>query len=316
MMTQLFRIVLVLLLLPVPATPAFAAKLTYNLEPVEVSEGCYAVVGGLEYFSKSNGGNIVNTGFIITDEGVVVVDTGPSKRYGTEFRQLIDHISGGLPVLKVIITHLHPDHYLGNQAFSDAPILAGRKTIAGINQQGEDFTLNMYRLVGDWMRGTESIAPAGVVDQGVMEVGGHRIRIMHLSGHTGEDIVVADETCGVLYSGDLVFNRRTLATSHANIDEWKGSLDALLKLPFKTIVPGHGAVATDSSAIRETIDYLNWLEQILSRAYHSGLDITEVMELPIPGRFGEYALAKEEFRRSVSNLFPGIEAENLPVVND
>ena len=305
-----------LLGLGLAALSANAMAFSYDLKAVELNDGCYLVEGSTGYFNNVNGGNIVNTGFIVSDDGVLVIDTGPSKRYGEELRRLIDSVSGGKPIRRAVITHMHPDHYLGNLAFGDIPIAASAGVIKDIKATGEDFTLNMYRLVGDWMRGTEPVAPDQVLEEGMFSLGSHTIRVAHLSGHTGNDTVVFDETCGVLYTGDLVFNRRTLATPHADLERWRQSLDMLRSFQFSYIAPGHGAVTTDVEPIDQTVDYLAWLERALMQAYDQGLDITEVMELPIPDRFSKFALARDEYRRSVANLFPGIEARLLPVVNE
>jgi len=291
-----------------------AAELAYRLAAVELGQGCYMLAGANDYFNLENGGNIANTGFIVTDAGAIVVDTGPSLRYGEAQRRLIEETAAGKPVERVIITHAHPDHYLGNQAFADIPIYAGRGTIDLINGSGEDFTVNMYRLVGDWMRGTESVAPGRQIEAGSFSVGDHDFRIYFYEGHTAEDLVLLDETCGVLYAGDLVFNARTLSTPHADIECWIEALEGLRSIPFRLLVPGHGDVIEGDSAISQTIDYLRWLERRLQRAFQAGLDITEVMELPLPRRFAGFALARDEYRRSVHNLYPAIEASNFPLV--
>ena len=291
-----------------------AAELAYRLEPIEISPGCYVLQGSNDYFTSENGGNIANSGFVVTDAGVVVIDTGPSLRYGRALRQLIDTTANGKPIERVIITHAHPDHYLGNQAFADVPIYGGPGTIELINSSGEDFTVNMYRLVGDWMRGTESVAPGRQIEPGRFSVGNHDFRLYRFDGHTVEDLVLLDETCGVLYASDLVFNARTLSTPHADIGRWIEALERLRSIPFRLLVPGHGDVVEGDAAISQTIDYLRWLERRLQRAFHAGLDITEVMELPLPERFASFALARDEYRRSVHNLYPAIEASNLPVL--
>ena len=51
----------------------------YDLKPVKVAQDTYVLIGFMEDFTLKNGGNIVNTGFIVTKEGVVVIDSGPSK---------------------------------------------------------------------------------------------------------------------------------------------------------------------------------------------------------------------------------------------
>jgi uncharacterized sulfatase len=305
--------------LTIPQGPAHSAALSYDIDPGEIAGGCYAITGSTGYFNTSNGGFIVNTGFILTDEGVVVIDTGPSRRFGEQLRKKVESLSTdrGLPgvVNRVFITHGHPDHYLGNQAFGDVPIYGGQGTIELIAGSGEDFTTNMYRLSGDWMRGTESLAPDHVATPGIVDIGDHRLHIIQLAGHTVDDIAIFDETCGVLYAGDLVFNRRTLSTPHADMAVWRQALDTLAEIPFSVLVPGHGDITRSVDAIAATRRYLTWLEETLVGAYRSGLDITEVMELPLPGEFSGYALAREEFRRTVHNLFPALEASLLPLIN-
>ena len=298
-----------------PTTAPLAAELEYRLDPIEVGPDCYALLGTDDYFSPENGGNIANTGFVVTADGVVVIDTGPSLRYGTAMREAIAKTAPGIAIERVVLTHGHPDHYLGNQAFLDAPIYGGSGTQALIDSSGEDFTVNMYRLVGDWMRGTESTPPTRTAEPGAFRVGEHSFELFVFAGHTGEDLALLDETCGVLYAGDLVFDRRTLSTPHADLDRWIAALEQLRALPFRTLLPGHGPPSEGSAAIDQTIDYLQWLQQHLQRAFRAGLDITEVMELPIPARFADFALGREEYRRSVHNLYPAIEASSLPLVN-
>ncbi len=292
-----------------------AAELVYRLHPVEIAPGCYVVVGSEDHFNTVNGGNIVNIGFVVTDDGVVVVDSGMSRRYGEALRRAIDKVSGGLRIERVIVTHGHPDHYLGNQAFLDVPVYGGPGTVNLINTSGEDFTVNMYRLVGDWMRGTESLPPNREAKPGRFKVGDHRFELFRFGGHTVEDLVLLDESCGALYAGDLVFNTRTLSTPHADIETWLANLEKLKSIPFKILIPGHGEVSEGTAAIEQTIDYLRWIERRLQRAFRAGLDMTEVMELPIPDRFASFSLARDEYRRSVHNLYPAIEASNLPRID-
>jgi Zn-dependent hydrolases, including glyoxylases len=92
----------------------------YALKPRQIAEGTWLLEGSTDNFAKSNGGNIVNTAFIVTEKGVVVIDTGPSKRYGEALRNAIAATTDK-PVIQVLLTHHHPDHVLGNQAFTDVP---------------------------------------------------------------------------------------------------------------------------------------------------------------------------------------------------
>lgn len=314
-------------LLALPLTSVNAALATetkpdrpeiYTLEPQELAPGCYAVIGSTAYFNRENGGNIVNSGFIVTGKGVVVIDTGPSRLYGEAFRAAIARITDE-KIVRVINTHLHPDHVFGNQAFSDVPVLSGPLTREDVQAFGDDFAANLYRLVGNAMRGTEWIAPRDGLKDGTETIGSHRLRTLMLSGHSREDVALLDETCGVLFAQDLVFHDRTPTTPHASLSAWVASLDRLDQLDFDIVLPGHGPAAgapgkPDHSPLSETRDYLLWLDQALQEAAEAGLDQTEVMELPIPDRFAGMSLAREEFQRSVTYLYPALERAALPVI--
>jgi len=297
------------------SAPGLSEALSYNLKPVKIANGTYLFEGSKEHFNLENGGNIVNTGFIVTDKGVIVIDTGPSASYGYEMYEAINKVTS-LPVVMVIITHHHPDHFLGNQAFSGIPIWALPETIAAIRTEGEMMSENLYRLVGDWMLGTEVIVPDNSINRSGQKIGGHRLRFIALQGHDNADLAILDETTGVLFAGDQVFMDRAPTTPHADIDKWLESLDELEKTDFRLMVPGHGPVIGGREAFRQTRDYLNWLVKLLEDAADSGSEMTEVMNTPIPEKFAGLSSVSEEFRRSVHHLWPDVVRRKLPMAID
>ncbi|KJS45147.1 MAG: beta-lactamase [Rhodospirillaceae bacterium BRH_c57] len=304
------RALLSLVFLVWTATAAHAADLSYALTPRLIAPGTYIVEGRREHFSRDNGGNIVNTAFIVTAAGVVIIDTGPSALYGRELRAAIGQVTP-LPVVKVVNTHHHPDHFLGNQAFADIGVAASATTAGIIARDGQSLTENLYRLNGDWMRGTEPQAPTGRLEGGVEEIGGHRLRWLLLAGHTAADVALFDQTTGVLFTADLVFKDRAPTTPDADIAAWLAALDVLEALPFRILVPGHGNEATDAAPIAQTRAWLGWLDSTLGAAAAQGLSRTEAMQLPIPADFSALALARDEFQRSVVHLYPTLEAGAL-----
>lgn len=118
------------------------AELSYTLQPRQIADGVWLLEGSTDNFDKRNGGNIVNTGFIVGDAGVIVIDTGPSRLYGEAMRAAISRVTD-LPVTKVLLTHHHPDHVLGNQAFADVPIAALAGTTELLREQGNAMAENM-----------------------------------------------------------------------------------------------------------------------------------------------------------------------------
>jgi len=293
---------------------ALAADYDYHLNPRSLGQDVHVFIGLTEDFSTSNGGNIVNTGFIVAPRGVIVIDSGPSKRYGEQMRAAIAKITTQ-PLALLINTHHHPDHFLGNQSFADTPIAALAGTRQGIAAEGNAFAENLYRLTGDWMKGTEVLAPSQTLAAGTVEIAGRRLRLLGLDGHTGADLALYDETSGVLFAGDLVFNGRAPTTPHAEVDHWLAALDqleAITREPgFKLLVPGHGEVARDATPIKQTRAWLNWLRQTLRDAAAAGLDMNEVLARPLPAEFANLPVAASEYRRSVGHLFPAAEQEAL-----
>lgn len=282
----------------------------YRLSAQAIADGVYAFIGKTEDFDTRNGGNIVNTAFIVGSDGVIVVDTGPSLRYGQQMRQAIAAVTDK-PLRLVINTHHHPDHFLGNQAFADIAIGALAETRTAIGSEGNAFAENLYRMSGTWMRGTEVLVPTRTLTPGPLNVAGRRLRLVALDGHTGADLAVYDEASGALIAGDLVFNGRAPTTPHADIAHWLTSLDALAAIVrepgFRVLLPGHGQPASDAAPIRETRAWLTWLRTRLREAAASGMEMNEVLASPLPPAFAAMPMAAEEYRRSVGHLFPAVE---------
>ncbi|MFC5698754.1 quinoprotein relay system zinc metallohydrolase 1 [Pseudomonas sp. GCM10022186] len=306
---------LIMLLLTCLALTAQAGQ-DYDLKPRQIAEGTWLLEGSTDNFDKANGGNIVNTGFIVTDAGVVVIDTGPSRAYGQAMRRAIAGVTDQ-PVSLVLLTHHHPDHVLGNQAFAGVPIAALAGTGRLLEEQGDAMAENMYRLVGDWMRGTEVVLPKQILEPGVREIGGHRLRLLALRGHTGADLAVLDERTGVLFAGDLVFYQRALTTPNSpGLEAWLADLDTLAALPWKVLVPGHGPISQDPAPFAQMRDYLGWLDGLLKDAAGKGEEMNEVIRSPIPERFASVNLSRYELIRSVSHLYPKYELQRMPRVDN
>ncbi|TAH47845.1 MAG: quinoprotein relay system zinc metallohydrolase 1 [Betaproteobacteria bacterium] len=289
---------------------ADAGAFDYRLQPRELADGVYVLVGRREDFSRDNGGNIVNTGFIVGSTGVIVVDTGPSRRYGEQLRAAIARVTP-LPVVLTLNTHHPPDHFLGNQAFPPDTLAALPETIAGIEAEGAAFNDNMYRLVGDWMRDTEVVVPGQRLTPGRRTVGGRDIELVALGGHTAADLVLIDHASGTVFASDLVFHGRAPTTPHADIPRWLASLDTLGALVAKHWIPGHGSVGEEARALADTRAYLVWLRETVRDAAESGLDMAEALARPLPAEVRVWALADSEYRRSVVHLFPAAEKAAL-----
>ena len=301
------------------AVPPFAARpnpaqLDYDLKPRQIAEGTWVIEGEVADFSRANGCNIINTAFIATGAGGVVVNTGPSRLYGEQQRRAIERVAKA-PVQRVLQLNLHPDYFFGNQAWTDRPTEALEGSIAGMRAEGSAYADNLYRLCGDWMKGTESTPSRQAIDPASLPrteaQSGHRLELMRLHGHTADDLVLLDHTTGVLFAGGLVFAERVPTTPHADFAAWLASLDVLERLiasgQAKTVVPSHGPVHEGVAGVRQTRDWLRWLTALMQDSAERGLDLGEVLRTPVPERFSKWAAQPAELHRSLTQWYPRYE---------
>ena len=289
------------------AQRAHLPTLDYRLQARALAEGVYVVEGDNADFAVANGCNIINTGFIVTEAGVVVVNTGVSRRYGEQLRALIARTTAQ-PVVEVVHLNLHPDYFLGNQAFTGAKLAATDTTRQGMQREAAAYETNLYRLCGDWMRGTESALPTTPLTPGTRRIGGRTLELLELQGHTDSDLVLVDRASGVAFVGGLVFTDRVPTTPHARVQPWLDGLAALEQLPgVRLMVPSHGPVAADGRGLAQTRRYLQWLHGHLGAAASQGLEITEILALPVPAEFRAWAAFDTEYLRNLTHLYPRYE---------
>lgn len=293
---------------------AEADPLAYTLKPNSIAPGVWVISGVQEAITAGNGGAIANISILDSSEGAIVIDTGPSRRYGEQLAALAKELTGK-PVVRAYITHFHPDHAFGNQAFDVKSLAAPKGVIDGLKELGDGFSNAMYRIAGDWMRGTEIVLPERAVTTGVDQIGNRRIRMIEMVGHTPSDLVLYEEETGLLFAGDLVFLDRAPTTPNADLGKWQESLKALAAIEHQKLVPGHGPVEQGARGIEQTADWLTTINEIIREAFNNGLDITEVNQLPLPRWTDRIALARYEFERSVMHLYPRLEAQALPRVD-
>ncbi|MFT3664925.1 quinoprotein relay system zinc metallohydrolase 1 [Piscinibacter sp.] len=281
-------------------------RLDYGLSARALAPGVWVVEGANADFSPANGCNIINTGFIATGKGVLVINTGPSRRYGEQLRALIAKTTSE-PVAQVIHLNLHPDYFLGNQAFADVPRLATDTTRAGMAREAKSYEDNLYRLCGDWMRGTEALLPSATAAPGTLRLGERELELREYRGHTDSDLVLIDKASGVVFAGGLVFAQRVPTTPHAQPAVWLQSLREFGGLPLKTLVPSHGPVRADASAVAETQRYLQWLDSSFRTLAEQGAEMNEVLRAEAPAEFRGWAAFGTEYTRNVAHLYPRYE---------
>ena len=297
------------------------ATLNYALQPRQLAPGHWVMEGSVDDFGRHNGCNIINTAFVVGQEGGLVINTGPSLLYGMQQRKALEGLvakaSPGLATrTQVLNLNLHPDYFFGNQAWADRPTLALPGSRAGMAAEGAAYADNLYRLCGDWMKGTESTPAQTDVKPGALELGGRSLELRRLQGHTADDLVVLDPVARVAYVGGLVFMDRVPTTPHAQFGQWLASLDTLAQWltegQYEWVVPSHGPVHKGLAGVNQTRDWLRWLLATMESSAAKGMDLNEVlMDTPIPDRFARWAAQPAELHRSLTQWYPSFEAQAL-----
>lgn len=283
--------------------------------PVQrIAEDVYVIAGAIGEASASNRGRVVNTGFIVARDGVIVIDSGANHNHGEAILAAVARITPK-PVKLLINTHAHPQNVLGNSVFAERgiPILASAATVAAMDQRCPRCLESLGQSVGrEAMEGTRVHLPeTSVPGSQALEIAGRWLRLLHFGhAHTEGDLAVLDETTAVLFSGDLVYRQQLPHLSEASSAGWLAALQQLGELPFKILIPGRGAVG-QSADLAPTQGYLSALRQRVSAAYHDGRSADEAIKQAELPEFAGWQGYAERHGRNVQHVYFEIERDDL-----
>lgn len=256
----------------------------------KMGDGVWAAIG-------TDGGKAgANAGFVVGEDGVAVIDTfedpGAAKGLLAEIRKITP-----LPIRFVVNTHYHLDHVNGNDVFA----AAGATILAQRNVRDWERTENL-KWWGDKIKPevkvrVESLKlPDVVYDQGVdLYLGSRKIEVRSYPGHTGGDSIVYVHDAGVMFCGDLFWNRHIPNLTDATTGAWTKTLDTLVGSGAGKFVPGHGEPGT-SLDVRAFQQYLGDLRAAVGRSQAAGKSRNPLVEAVLPemqAKYGSWGFFKE-----------------------
>ena len=239
------KIQFVLLLACLFAPGFVAAEETTGL--TKLSEHVYAAVD-FKNASPATNSFGANTGVIIGNDAVLVIDTRISAKKAQEFIADIKKITGK-PIKYVVNTHYHLDHSWGNCEFVKlGAVVIGHENgrLAASRSKDSLSHPEYFGMTPDDLNGTTVSAPTITFrDALLVDLGGVTVSLSYLGpAHTDDSIVALVDQDGVLFAGDILFTRYHPFLADADVQGWLKALAKLETTPAKIIVPGHGPVST------------------------------------------------------------------------
>ncbi len=264
-----------------------ASPLKVDYVAKKVAEDVFVIHGPKGIPSPENQGFMNNPGFVITPGGVVVVDPGSSVQVGemvlAQIRKRTDK-----PVVAVFNTHVHGDHWLGNQAifeaFPEVKIHAHPKMMERVEKgAGIQWLEIMLDLTKGATAGTEVVSANTAVNEGrEIEVGGVVFRVLHDGqSHTDNDIMILLPQKKVVFLGDNAGYGRMLRLNDGSFQGNIRNLNRALASGATVFVPGHGPTA-GAEAATEYRDYLQAIYDGVKEFFEDDLSDFEIKPKLLP----------------------------------
>jgi glyoxylase-like metal-dependent hydrolase (beta-lactamase superfamily II) len=225
---------------------------------------------------------IPNIGIIIGRDGVLVVDTGMGPRNAETVLGEVKKITSK-PVAYLTITHFHPEHGMGAQAFPASTIIIYptaqkaellEKGAAMINQFS-----GVSTGIADLLKPVKIRMPnVTFSEEADVDLGDFPVRLLHWgSSHTRGDGFVFLPKQSIVFGGDVVVNRffPIMADADSSGANWIEILGRLEKLHPAIVVPGHGDVG-DVGLITAMRDYLVFVRDRVQQMKAQGSSVMDV----------------------------------------
>lgn len=220
-----------------------------------------------------------NFGYILTSEGIVLIDTPQRPSDAIKYRDEIERL--GKEVKFLINTEPHGDHIAGNYFFSAVGVAhQGTKdymAAASLEELKERFR----QLDPDFIPAmdTYSIRLPNLTFTKSMKLylGDHEIELLHLPGHTASETAVWIPRERVIFTGDNIFYNTQTYLHEALTKEWLNSLEKLKQIDADIFIPGHGELCTKAYIDEQAAFIKEWVAAIQA-AIEKGWTVEQAQE--------------------------------------
>jgi glyoxylase-like metal-dependent hydrolase (beta-lactamase superfamily II) len=229
-----------------------------------------------------------NTGIVIGDDAVMVIDTQATPVMAQDVIRRIREVTDK-PIKYVVLSHYHAVRVLGASAYAPQHIIASDDTLALIKQRGEEDKASEIGRFPRLFQAVESVPPGltwpTLTFNGKMTLwlGMLEVQLLQLGrGHTAGDTVVWLPQERILFSGDLVEFDATPYAGDAYFNDWPQTLDRVAALGAKKLVPGRGPALEDeaqvAAGLQGTRGFISDLYSAVKAGAAAGRDLKTVYQ--------------------------------------
>ncbi len=238
-----------------------------------ITKNIYSIVSpSIGLPTPENEGWNSNIHFVVTENGVLLFDTGSSEVIGNKIKKAIQSVTDQ-PVRWVINSHSHADHWLGNAALADIEIIATTEAMETMKKYG-NYDVAFYHKVTHGTIGTTHLVYPNLLLKEPLKrnFGGVEVELLFANnGHSPGDILMWLPQQKVIIGGDILSSDyMPMITDHGDIDSLINTLNLVVQLNPSIVLTGHGNATTTSSVIRDSELLTSVWEQV-NLDYKSGL---------------------------------------------
>ena len=291
----------------------FASEQAFVPKATQVTDNVYAIIGPLGQRSEANAGLNANYGFVISQNGVILIDSGASAHSAAMLEKAVKEVTSK-PIRWVLNTGSQDHRWLGNGYFAskgaEIHAMAGSvKTQQSSAQQQLD---NLKRFVGNQLLGTVPFYATKVHSppEQSLVIDGIRLQWIETGAHYPGDTMIHLPDTSVVFTGDLVYVDRILGVlPQSNVRKAQAGFQRLEALKPKHVVPGHGRVTDIVQAKRETGDYYDFLIENVGTAARNMEPISETLDkFAQPAQFMHLHNFADLHRANMNRVFVDFEA--------
>jgi glyoxylase-like metal-dependent hydrolase (beta-lactamase superfamily II) len=249
------KILFVVSLMGLMVNKVWAENPKFNFSVTPIAENVYSIVSpsvGLP--TPENKGWNSNSHFVVTDNGVLLFDTGASETIGNAIKNAIKSVTDK-PIRWVINSHSHADHWLGNVAFSDegTEIIASKHSLISMEKYGPR-SVEFYSRVSEGAIGSTQLAYPTLLlnEKHKRTFGGLDIEfIFPNDAHSSGDVLMWLPKQRIIFGGDVLSSDWMPITGDGDIPNLIETLYSIAELNPTIVLTGHGRATTVKSVIRD-----------------------------------------------------------------